>query len=175
MMLKEINCITILMRLQKDIGSIVCTVYHQCAIVLEMANILVCSPCSPPPIFFIYLNYFNFKIIYSSIVVKEEAILICHFPLPLKKNAVKSESFDSISRKETYGILNLWWNAVNTEKWIKVFWYKLASWVCNTNLCFYLNSDTHVVDWLRDVIVMWEKRRLKQHLTRKIIVSLYSE
>ena len=41
----------IIMRLQKDIGPIVCTVYHQCAIVLEMAKILVCSPCSPPSIF----------------------------------------------------------------------------------------------------------------------------
>ena len=65
----------IIMRLQKDICPIVCTVYLQCAIVLEMAKILVCTPCSPPSIFFIY---FNFKIIYSSIVVKEEAILISH-------------------------------------------------------------------------------------------------
>ena len=46
--------------------------------------------------FFTYFNYFNFKIIYSSIVVKEEAILISHSHL--KENTVRSGFFDPISR-----------------------------------------------------------------------------
>ena len=90
--LKEINCIKIIMRLQKDIGPIVCTVYHQCAIVLEMAKIWFVHHVHHRQSF----HLFQFQNIYSSIVVKEEAILISHSHL--KENTVRSGFFDPISR-----------------------------------------------------------------------------